>query len=364
MFRSFDGPQDQRKARGMQLTGVWFNEMAELNKANVDLLMSRVKRYPSRQELPKGKFHILGDSNAPDRDHWLATLALDNTPKNWWFGIQPPAVIKVGGSWEINPLAENLENLADGYYEDQLGGKQESWIRKNLENKFVYHEDGRAVHPTFNEQLHVVDSLKPTPGIPLNIGIDFGRTPAATIAQKQLNGQWFVLKELCTINMGADRFGGLLKDLLNAEFEGYRIAEATGDPAGNAMTQTRDETPFDMLAISGIEAVPAYTNDFDIRVAALDANLSSLIEGQPAMLIDRSCTTLCRGLAGQYQYRRVQVTGQERFTDKPDKGPTSHVCESLHYLLLGAGEGDKLFEIGGEDSFTDEDWKMPASYFE
>jgi hypothetical protein len=110
------------------------------------------------------------------------------------------------------------------------------------------------------------------------------------------------------------------------------------------MSQTRDETPFDLFDIhSELNAAPAHTNDFEVRVAALDNLLTQLIEGQPALLVDRTCQNLIAGLSGEYQFKRIQVTGQERFHDQPDKGPTSHVCEALHYCLMGAGEGDALF---------------------
>ena len=289
---------------------------------------------------------------------------MDNTPPNWWIGIQPGALIRAGGGWQLNPDAENLDNLPDSYYTDQIGGKQESWIRKNLCNEFVYHADGRPIHPDFNEQLHVAAELHPTPGIPLYIGIDFGRTPAAVIAQKQIDGQWYILKELCTQNMGADKFGPLLRAMLNENYPAYDIAEITGDPAGSAMTQTRDETPFDLLAEAGIDAYPAYTNDFEVRVASLDAQLTNLVGGEPAFLVDASCRTLIRGLAGEYQYRRLMVTGQERYQDKPDKGPTSHVCEACHYLLLGAGEGDALFNQTWQQDEGDMSWVPDGKQFE
>ena len=38
LFMSFDDASDQKKARGLQLSGVYFNELAELNKQNVDLI--------------------------------------------------------------------------------------------------------------------------------------------------------------------------------------------------------------------------------------------------------------------------------------------------------------------------------------
>ena len=40
----------------------------------------------------------------------------------------------------------------------------------------------------------------------------------------------------------------------------------------------------------------------------------------------------------------MQVTGEERYHDKPDKNLYSHICEACEYALVGEGEGDKLIE--------------------
>jgi hypothetical protein len=213
------------------------------------------------------------------------------------------------------------------------------------------------VHPDFNEQVHTAP-VQATYGIPLHVGIDFGRTPAAAIMQRQANGQWYVLEEICTVNMGADRFGPILRQVLNERYASFNVEAITGDPAGSDMAQTRDETPFDLLRLSGIEAQPAHTNDPEVRYATLDQFLRQLIDGQPAIVVDPSCTTLIRGLGGEYQFRRIQVVGQERYTDKADKGPTSHIVEALHYGLMGAGESETLYEqtwsaeLDGLDSYA------------
>ena len=364
MFRSFDGAQDSNKARGMQLTGVWVDELGGFNKENWDMLIGRVKRYPPKAEVPAARFDILGSGNAVPRDHWLAEVALGRKQHNWWVGVQPPGVLKHGNKWVENPQAENFNNLPRHYYLDQCVNKKESWIRQNLANEFVHHSDGRPVHPDFSETMHTME-VEPTYGLPLHIGIDFGRTPAATIMQRQVNGQWYVLNELVTVNMGADKFGRLLKSLLNDQYATFRVEQITGDPAGSQMTQTRDETPFDLLGAAGLVAIPAHTNDPEIRYATLDHLLGRLIDGQPAILVDPKCTTLVRGLAGEFQFRRLQVVGQERFQDKADKGPTSHVCEALHYGLMGAGEADALFDQSWNEQYNEVDsWSPPDRFYE
>ena len=66
-----------------------------------------------------------------------------------------------------------------------------------------------------------------------------------------------------------------------------------------------------------------------------------MVEGKPAMLIDRRCPQLIKGFEGGYAYKRMQVSG-ERFADKPDKNMFSHVHDAAQYLFLGAGEGRAL----------------------
>ena len=342
-FLAFDIPKDVKKARGLRLSGVWFNELKELSKSNVDMVLSRVGRY--RPDLlrknPDCWYGAFGDSNAPDSDHWLAKM-VKLKPQGWWFGIQPGAVYQRGGKFHVNKSAENLNNLAPGYYERMMAGKDEYWIRQNLGNEFVFYADGRPVHPTFSQNLHVSPyELEAMPGIDLTLGFDFGRTPAGVICQRQPDGQWYVLDEMIGVNTSARPFGKIfLKQLLNKDYEGFDY-ESTGDPAGGAGSPATDDTPLDMLSLS-IETFGAYTNDFDIRVDALDGLLSELIDGKPAIVISPRCPVLIKGLAGAYQFQRVQVAGDDRFHDKPLKDDTSHVVEALHYALMGAGEGADL----------------------
>ena len=353
LFLAFDIPADEKKARGLQLSGVWLNETKELTRNNCDMLMSRVGRYPPKSQVRGAKSCVIGDSNAPDRDHWLAKLCKDERPDGWWFGIQPPGVIKHGGRWVTNPKAENVQNLLEGYYDRLISGRKDSWIRKNLANEFVYHTDGRPVHPDFNEDFHVADhDLEPVSYKPLHLGIDFGRTPAAVIMQRQGDGRWLILNELCTTNMGAKAFGEALRRVINEEYSGFELV-VTGDPAGDDMPQTDDDTPMDMLTLSDINCYPAHTNDFETRITALDNLLTQLIDGKPAIMISPRCVTVIKGLAGAYQYKRIQVAGDDRFHDKPLKSPESHVCEAVHYGLLGAGEGEALFTGLYESQYSD-----------
>jgi hypothetical protein len=67
--------------------------------------------------------------------------------------------------------------------------------------------------------------------------------------------------------------------------------------------------------------------------------------GKPAFAVTPGAPTLRKAMGGGYKYKRMQVSGEDRFKDMPDKGKFSHVAESLQYLVLGA-VGDSAV-IGG-----------------
>jgi hypothetical protein len=58
---------------------------------------------------------------------------------------------------------------------------------------------------------------------------------------------------------------------------------------------------------------------------------------------------------GAYKYRRLQVAGDERYQDKPDKNGYSHPQDALQYLALGIGDGHAL--VGGHGT----DWSKPIN---
>lgn len=351
-FLALDKPDDVKKLRGFQLTGGWVNETKEVPKSAFDMLDSRIGRFPKRTDLPKFWHGILGDTNAPDDDHWIAGFWRE-PPTNWRIFRQPGGVIRVAGKWVPNPLAENVQNLPENYYINVMAGKSQDWISVNLGNEFGTIKDGKPIHADFSRDLHVskVD-LEPWPRLPICVGIDFGRTPAAAIFQIGQNNetgakQVQVLRELCTEDMGAKMFGKILKDFLNKEFPSHNY-HFHGDPSGEDMAQTDDESPFTMLAVSGIDCLPAWTNDPVIRWNTVDSLLTEVVRGKPSIIFDPSCKTLIRGMESGYHFRRLQVTGAERFHDRPAKNKWSHVVEALHYGLLGEGEADAL--IGFTDS--------------
>ena len=89
-----------------------------------------------------------------------------------------------------------------------------------------------------------------------------------------------------------------------------------------------------------IQAAP--TNLFEPRKDAVLQPLMRMINGQPGFLLDKKCRILRKGFNGQYKYRKLQVSGDARFTTEPDKNEFSHPHDALQYLLSGGGEYKEL----------------------
>ena len=74
------------------------------------------------------------------------------------------------------------------------------------------------------------------------------------------------------------------------------------------------------------------------------------------------CAVTRKGMAGGYSYKRVQVAGDERYRDKPDKNRFSHPCDAAQYMMLGAGEGRSVIPLKRKK--RDDDLKLERFYAE
>ena len=337
MFRALDRPSDVKKLLSLELTGGWINEAREIPRQVLDMLQGRVGRYPSKRQGGPSWCGVIMDTNPPDSDHWWYRLFEEEVPKNWK-GFRQPS----GKSDE----AENVSNLPPFYYDNMIPGKDQEWINVYVHGQYGFIADGKPVFPEYNDDIHHTDDELPLAGSgTIYVGIDFGLTPAAAIGQLSASGQMQIIDELVTEDMGAVNFGKLLHEKLNREYCGCQL-EIYADPAGEQRAQTDEVTPFQILWNQGLEAWPTYTNDFTIRREAVADYMGRLdFKGHPAFIIGPKAPMVRKAMAGGYKYKRMQVSGQERFMDKPDKGRYSHVADALQYLFLGAVGGDRV--IGG-----------------
>lgn len=353
IFLAMDNEQDARKLLSLEATMIFFNEARELPRSTIDLGTTRVGRYPSAREGGCSFGGIIMDTNPPDREHWWYQLAAEVRPEGWEFFQQPSG---------LSDEAENLHNLnqtpatvklahsdprriAQGrkYYERIVPGKPEDWVAVYVRGEYGISFDGKSVFPEYSDSVHCATERLETIGAAVHIGLDFGLTPAAVFLQQDSRGRWLAIAELVAEDMGIESFSRLIKSELSTTFSGCPV-HITADPAGMQRSQVDERTPIDLLKRTGLATRPAPTNDLMIRLESVRQLLTRLIDGKPALVISPACTMLRKALAGGYCYRRMRVSGTERYHDIPDKNSFSHVADALQYALLGGGENPARIE--------------------
>lgn len=364
LFRALDKPQDVKKLLSLEVTGGWINEAREVPKTIMEMLLGRTGRYPKTGTTWAG---IIMDTNPPDSDHWWYKLFDVTKPEGYALFKQPSG---------MSEEAENLENLLQPpmeirskmtlqerrehgrrYYTRMIPGKDKEWVNVYVHGQYGFVQDGKPVYPEYKDDVHYSSEAVIIPdGATIFVGIDFGLTPAAVFGFKTAAGRWIVFDEVVTEDMGAKNFGRLLNQHINRWYPNFTL-EIYGDPAGDQRAQTDETTPFQILLSEGINAWPTHTNDVVIRREAVAAPMQRMdFAGNPGLLIGPKCIMYRKALAGGYKYKRMAVSGAEKFMDKPDKGRYSHVADAGQYLMVGAGEGTALIQ--------NDSWAKPIDYSE
>lgn len=362
-FLALDKPEDVRKLRSTEYTGIIFNELQYIDKALFDEAHSRL-RYPSKEEGGATWHGIFADANAPDEDHWLAIMtgmvdmppgltdddaaSLAKWPDDWGLHMQPAALVerfdaqgRVIG-YETNAAGENIANLRDDYYSKQIVGKTKAWIDSRLMVRVVLVVEGSPVWPMFRVETHVAsEMLIPNPNYDVDIGLDFGRQPAM-VAGQAINNRALLQRELLGHNEGAVTFAPKVRRFLAQQFPDHPLSRFRfwGDPKGQDKGQADERTAYDIFAANGMIVRPApglKQNMISTRVDAVASLLNEMYDGRPRFVLCPSARTLKVAMAGRY-HNEKDDTGEL----KPCKDRYSNPADATQYWALGIGEGRRM----------------------
>lgn len=326
MFRALDDADDVANLNSLELTFAWFNECRDIHPDIIDAMSKRIGRYPSKKDGGPTWHGMWGDTNPPVMDSWWFYQMEHIDPKD---GVSPN-----DNGWAVykqpsgrSDLAENVENLPEGYYETQ--GRSEEYIRVYIDGEYGLSSAGQPVYKYFRPDYHMAsERLSPIiNGIrPLIIGMDLGLTPAAVFGQLDARGRALIYAEAVSFDMGVQRFvRTVLKPLIQERFSGATIMVVV-DPAGVQRAQTDERSAIDVIRAEGLKVIAAKTNNVTARLGAVDDFLMRHADGDSAFLVDPSCTALKSAMMGGYRFHSR--------TGAIDKNKHSHVAEALQYLML------------------------------
>lgn len=341
----------------------------------------------SPKYIPCTRKSLLMDTNPPEDDHWWYQLAEDGclrtnkTPEAkrgvseiFGFFRGPSPFLLVNGEYLDNPDAENIKFLPGGYkyYRDMLAGNTEDHINVMVMGNYGTIKDGKPVYPQYNDRIHCPEkALGVIEGLPIGLGWDGGLTPSCVIGQQTERGQLRIIAELYVEDMDVRQFArDIVKPFLQRNFYGIEVAFSYIDPSGKNRGEAEGKSALGILNDAhindyegdtieplnmGFETEYAPTNIPDERIAAVNSYIIKLVDGEPGYLVSRKCPMLRKGKIGGYQYKRVQVSGEARFKDKPDKNKYSHSADAEQYMALGFAGGYVVESKYDEDEYDDFD---------
>lgn len=389
LFLALDNDKDVRKLLSLEITGAFINEAREISFSVVKAARERIGRYPARidgyqnVENPCKRKALLMDTNPPSDDHWWYWLAehghlegvdeekkdhaISETRRIFDFFRGPSPLFKQSdGSYTKNPKAENVQNLPGGYqyYLDMIAGNTEDHINVMVLGNYGTIVTGKPVYPEYNDQIHCAE-LEPINGLPIALGWDFGLTPTCVVGQLTSTGQLRVLAEIVGKNIGVRQFArDIVKPFLSANYKGFALAFSVGDPAGNNRGEGEGRSAIGILNDDnedgehvepinmGFITLPAPTNDITQRLDAVKRFLTKMVDaGKPGYLVNKSCRYIRQGKQGKYQYKKLQISGSDRYNEKPDKNDYSHPADAEQYLALGFINGYQTIETDEHDEY-------------
>jgi len=350
IFLAMDKPKDVKKLLSLELTTLWINEAKEVPKDVLDMGTGRVGRYPAKKDGGPTRSCVTMDTNPPDDDHWWYKLFEEERPDDYVLFKQPPALLKIetddGNVYLPNPRCENVKHQPLGYtyWMRQVAGKSTEWIANFILGKYGSSHAGRPCYPGYNDTIHSsAERLVVYKGIPLLIGVDFGRTPAAIIGQLSPRGQLRILDEVVVDTegkgMGMRKFTrSVLRPHLAEKYPGVESIMVWGDPSGVTLNDN-EESVFDVMGQEGMPAEPAGSNVIAFRLGNIEYFLEAMVDGEPGFIMDRQCRVLRKGFLGGYQYERMELAGEARYKDIPMKNRYSHPHDGAQYLADLARHG-------------------------
>lgn len=347
IFIALDRPEDVRKIKSLELTGAYLNELSELPENVLSHFKGRVNgRYPSKSFCSDPYWSgILADTNPPDEDHWIFRDFENNQTPSYRVFHQPSGLIEENGllirdkygNYVQNVNADNAQHLSDDYYPKLAEKQTEGFIKVYCQGRYGLVESGKRVYPEFNYDLHSLPRIDAVQGDPLYLGWDFGLTPACVVVQITARGHVKVLKEYVAEDIGIKTFAkNIVIPRLAIDFPYCKVGGSEGDPSGAKGDEIMEELScIGELNALGIKTNAATTNDPDVRINSVRYFLNLMIDGKPGFAICREgCPILIKGFMSGYHYKRMSISGDARYQEKPNKNKYSHPHDALQYRLM------------------------------
>jgi hypothetical protein len=246
--------------------------------------------------------------------HWLYTecTGLDVTGNK----VKEPSMVL----YKPQPT-ENQRNLPKGYYEQMAQTMSLELLQRYKDGQWGNTYPGEPVIRQFKRSLHVRPKLEYRGGTIFRFW-DFGyNRPAVLFAQLATDGRLQILGEFLGHHIEGTKFIETVVAQTAQRFPGASVFQDYGDPA---VAQHKDTGSMLALLNNAGILMRYQRTPFDLSIQLLRKRFESLIEGDPAILVDEQCRVLVDGLLGGYHLKEDGVTPRK-------DGHFDHLIDALRY---------------------------------
>lgn len=313
-FLGMDDEKSATKLQSMPFDGFAIDEVAPVlgsggvSEAVFDIALGR--RRSKKAKWVAGKLA----TNNPDESHWAYRRFVD--PGSEDFGI-----FQTGEP-------ENSKNLADNYYENLAKdwAHRPDFVNRLVKGKYGYIQEGRAVTPEWDDDIHLTEGLEPVKGLQLQLLWDGGLNPTCIITQVTPLGSWNFLEGYGASGIGIQELiEDIVKPALTARYHRHEFLHI-GDPTLKNKEQSSSQNSALRVILKelggrwrpGVQKVGEPDKD-QPRIDPLRAVLRRIRDGRGVVQVDRNkCRIVWHALRGGWKY------------NVPRSGVTGHIIKDEH----------------------------------
>ena len=149
LLMPLETPDDQRRLLSLQLTGVYINELREVDWSLAMQAFSRTGRFPSAKHgaVACRRRFLLADSNMGVEGSDMHRFLEEEGPSNHrLLYVRQPSALSAEADW--------LHFLPQDYYEDAMVGATPAWIKQHIHGQWGLDLSGEPVWAGASGSLH------------------------------------------------------------------------------------------------------------------------------------------------------------------------------------------------------------------
>jgi hypothetical protein len=325
-FRALDDENDYKNLLSTEYSGGHIDEAKEIPQLIMSGLMSRF-RYPAKKDYDgedpfTASKQVLLTTNYPNRDHWIHRDFV--------------AAPKVGYRIFEQTQAENIKNLPDNYYENQMidFADRPDMLRTMVLGQWGMTYKGKLVYPEWNNWP--TKTFVSAVSLPRDMSKIFhrgwdntGLHPACVISQLNANLQWCILQEFWHEDIGITEFTEWVHLWCKDNLPGATFRDIVDPASKNRGNDPTKGSAMDWMIKFFNSVGEPFNWELGIqtqttRREAVASRIGMGKNGKPLMLIDPACTMLIDGFDGGYHRKEIGNSGIYQATPFKDKYADLH----------------------------------------